>query len=212
MFLTYVDESGKPNREDLEREFVIASLTIHEKSWDEVNEHMDEIKRNFFPNMEPSSVEIHAFELFDRRGVFESVQLDIRLKLFRKIMELVAKSGFVINAIIIRKDLVNQNIDIKTVATELFFERIDFLMNSQISAIHQIPNGKEHGLLLIDSVNRRYNGEIRSIIKTMISNAHYSYKGRCIIEEPFFVDSKDGNMIQLADCVAYCIREIQIQR
>lgn len=53
MYLTYIDESGKAERTDLEKEYVLASLTINEASWKDIDTRVRGLKQKYFPNAAP---------------------------------------------------------------------------------------------------------------------------------------------------------------
>ena len=48
MFLTYMDESGKPNYNDSEKEYVLAAITIHESEYRHVEEELSKVKKRYF--------------------------------------------------------------------------------------------------------------------------------------------------------------------
>ena len=52
MYLTYIDESGKSERTDPEPEYVLASLTINESEWKDVDNRVRGLKQKYFPHAE----------------------------------------------------------------------------------------------------------------------------------------------------------------
>lgn len=203
MYLSYVDESGKPNMKDPEKDFVLIALTINEKSWNEVNEQICNLKKRYFPDCDISTIELHATDIMGHKRSFKNIPLKVRLNLYREIMEFVAGIECFINIVIVRKELLGRSIDVNQIAIELLYRLSSFIKEKNCDG--QTTNHKEYGLLIIDSVNTNYDNKTKAKIR-FISDSPTCSDERYVIEDPFFVNSGNRNILQLADCVAYCVR------
>ncbi|MBP5395046.1 MAG: DUF3800 domain-containing protein [Candidatus Methanomethylophilaceae archaeon] len=205
MYLIYIDESGKPDYSNPEPEFLLASLTINEEAWSIVDKKVVELKKKYFPEKDPAEIEFHATDIFNHTKHFKNVSLDTRLALFGEIMHLISETDCVITAVMIRKDLlVNREQDINSKALEYLFERLCYLLEEKNKTARD--KGAEYGLLMIDSVNPKYDNKVRLIMRGLLKSGTKFEKNRFIIEDPIFVDSSYRHLSQLADCVAYCLR------
>lgn len=207
MYLTYIDESGKAERSDPESEYVLASLTINESAWKDVDSRVRGLKQKYFPHAGYDEIEIHATDIFNHRGAFKNMSLEKRLAIFTDVMTIVSEIDCSISAILIRKDLIrDMTLEIDSYALELLFERLCYH--------HSIVNGdnrmegrdEQYGILMIDSVNQKYDNKIRIKIRYLFENGTKYVKNQYLIEDPIFVDSSYRHLSQLVDCVAYCIR------
>jgi len=205
VYLTYIDESGKPDRTDSEKEFVLAALSINESAWKRIDKMLVDLKLKFFPDIDPDSFEFHTTDMMHRRGVFKSLSIETRLMIIESLLNIVSEAGCHISSVIMRKDeLDNQDLDVGMFSMKLLFERL--------CRFHDRANSKnseeneEYGILLIDSVNEKYDNKLRIKIRELCKKGSGRIKNRYLIEDPIFVDSKYRHLSQLADCVAYCIR------
>ena len=85
MYLIYIDESGKPEFSNPEPEFILAALTINERSWVDIDNQVIGIKKKYFPEVDYSSVELHATDIFNHTKCFKNIPLQKRLDLFKEI-------------------------------------------------------------------------------------------------------------------------------
>ncbi len=207
MYLTYIDESGKAERTDPELEYVLASLTINESSWKDVDKMVRDLKQKYFPNTNCDEVEIHATDIFNHKGAFKNMSLDKRLAIFMDVMTIISEIDCTISAIVINKDRLKKgNLEIDLFALELLFERLCFYHNKINEENRMKGKDEQYGILLIDSVNTKYDNKVRAKIKNLFENGTKYEKNAYLIEDPIFVDSSYRHLSQLVDCVAYCIR------
>lgn len=205
VYLTYIDESGKPERTDAEDEFVLAALSINESEWKRIDEKMTELKQNYFPDADPASVEFHTTDIISHKGAFKGMSTATRLKIVEDLVNVVSGTECLISAVIIKKDeLKNPELDIGMLAMKLLFDRLCLFHDHMNSAKKE--GDEEYGILLIDSVNEKYDNKMRIKVREMCKSETRRIKNRYLIEDPIFVDSKYRHLSQLVDCVAYCIR------
>lgn len=207
MFLTYVDESGKPERSDPEDEFVLAALIINESSWRETDTRIMDLKQKYFPGKDPRSVELHATDIFNHKKAFKNLSLDTRLAIFSDIIQIISDSECTITAVVVRKDKVyNDSLDIHSYAMELLFERLCYFFDTTNNHNKTMNKDEECGIMLIDSVNPKFDNKLRLKIRGLFMTGSKHQKNNYLIEDPMFVDSSYRHLSQMVDCIAYCIR------
>ena len=207
MYLTYIDESGKPERSDPEPEYVLASLTINESSWKDVDERVRGLKQKYFPNAGCDEIELHATDIFNHHGPFKKMALEKRLAIFEDVMTIISEIDCSIIAILIRKDRIkNDALSIDICALEFLFERLCYHYSVSNGENRMAGKDEQFGILLIDSVNPKYDNKIRLKIRNLFENGTEYEHNEYLIEDPIFVDSSYRHLSQLVDCVAYCIR------
>lgn len=207
MYLTYIDESGKAERTNPEPEYVLASLTINESAWKDVDSRVRGLKQKYFPNARFDEIEIHATDIFNHKGAFKNMSLEKRLAIFTDIMTIISEIDCSISTILIRKDRIKSKIlEIDIFALELLFERLCFYHNVANGENRMEGRDEQYGILMIDSVNSKYDNKIRIKVRSLFENGTKYEKNRYLIEDPIFVDSSYRHLSQLVDCVAYCIR------
>jgi len=205
VYITYIDESGKPERTDSENEFVLAALSINECEWKRIDKRVTYLKLKYFPNADPGSVEFHTTDIISHKGAFKGMDVAIRMKIVEDLVKVVSETDCHISTIIIRKDeLTNPDLDVGMFTMKLLFDRLCLFHDHMNLA--NTGKDEEYGILMIDSVDEKYDNKLRIKIRELCKNETRRIKNRYLIEDPIFVDSKYRHMSQLVDCVAYCIR------
>jgi len=205
VYLTYIDESGKPERTDSENEFVLAALSINESEWKRIGKKMTDLKLKYFPNADPGSIEFHTTDIISHKGAFKGMNVVTRLEIIEDLVRLVSETNCHISAVVIRKDeLTNPELDVGLFAMKLLFDRLCSFHDHMNSA--RTEDEEEYGILMIDSVDSKYDNRLRIKIRELCKSETRRIKNRYLIEDPIFVDSKYRHLSQLVDCVAYCIR------
>jgi len=206
VYLTYIDESGKPERTHPENEFVLAALSINESEWKRMDRSVTGLKQKYFPDRDPESVEFHTSEIIHHRGVFKPLSLETRLMIIEDLLKVVSEIDCHISSVVVYKDkITNPESDIGMFSMRPLFEclcRFHDHANSE-----NADDDEEYGILLIDSVDKKYDNKLRVKVRGLCQKGSGRIKNRYLIEDPIFVESKYRHMSQLADCVAYCIRK-----
>ncbi len=81
-----MDESGKPNYNDAESEYVLAAITIHESEYKHVEDELSKVKLLYYPEKDPTDVEIHATDIISRKGIFKEMDVSKRLQLLKDVL------------------------------------------------------------------------------------------------------------------------------
>lgn len=120
-----MDESGKPNYNDAESEYVLAAITIHESEYKHVEDELSKVKLLYYPEKDPTDVEIHATGIISRKGIFKEMDVSKRLQLLKDVLNTLGKIDCTVNCVLIRKDLLKgRGADVDNVAYKFLFERL----------------------------------------------------------------------------------------
>ncbi len=208
MFLVYTDASGTLSPTDKEN-FVLASLITHETNWQIIDNEVREIKTKHFPDLPDSSIEIHAKDMLNQSGIFKGLSWDKIYEILDDVFDLILRQDIdlTIIAVIIDKQKLHQDKDGLTWAYRLMYERLNRFIERQNIKIGEAQACREYGLVVMDSEDEKKNKKLRLRIRQMLKEGTMYSKLECLIEDPLFTDSKWGNLLQLADCVAYCVRK-----
>lgn len=207
MYLTYIDESGKPDRSHDENEFVLASLTINEKDWQIVDNKVKAIKIKHFPHLDPDSFELHTSDILNHEGMYRKLPLHARLEIIEDMLTVLEEIDCTVIAIVIHKSRLRKpDVDIDQMALGFLFERLCWLLEEKNKSTVHDGRSIEYGILLIDSITKKFDNKIREKILNLFRNGTRYKTNKYLIEDPLFVESKYRHLSQLVDCVAYCIR------
>lgn len=229
MLIGFIDESGKPSLNDKNaRHYVLACiLTQSDETINFARSKLNEIKVEY---KLPQSVEFHAKNLYNAKkskdNPFTNLTKEQLIQIEQKIANLIRNLDITIistvvdfgrvkslltKSNIILQDWMKEQIeyDIKKKAYELLLERI------LIHADKSYPN--DWILLIHDSVSTsgsnywsKEQTDIRKIIDSLIkddSTFIYKKSSKSRLFPIIFANSKELEMLQLADFVAYIIRQ-----
>jgi hypothetical protein len=166
---------------------------------------MTDLKLKYLPDADPESIEFHTTDIISHKGAFKGMSIVTRLGIIEDLIRLVSETDCHISAVIMKKnELTNPELDIGMFAMKLLFDRLCSFHEHVNSA--NAEDDEEYGILMIDSVDEKYDNKLRIKIRELCKSETRRIKNRYLIEDPIFVDSKYRHLSQLVDCVAYCIR------
>jgi hypothetical protein len=207
MYLSYIDEPGKPDRNHSENEFVLAALTINEKDWQAVDNKVKLLKIKHFPTLNPDSFELHTSDIMNHEDMYKKIPLEARLRLVEDMLTIISDIDCTLTAVVIYKQKIwKPDLDVDTWALRLLFERLCWLLEDKNKPTVSSGKPVEYGILLIYSITKKYDAKIRDKILCLFRNGTYYMSNKYLIEDPLFVESKYRHLSQLVDCAAYCIR------
>jgi hypothetical protein len=202
-----MDESGKPNYNDAENEYVLAAITIHESEYKHIEDELSKVKRKYFPEMDPKDVEIHATDIISRKGLFSKMDVTTRSQLFKDVLGTLDEIDSVVNCTIIRKNLLkNHPDDVDNLAYKFLFERLCMTHTTLNKKLIKNGTDPQFGILFMDSIQPKFDEKIKSRVRNMIIEGTEHIINDYIIEDVVFVDSRYRAMSQIADCIAFAIR------
>ncbi len=213
MYLIYVDESGKPNLQDSE-DYVLGSLIINENRWVTIDNQVRTLKNHFFPTVDDSKIELHASEIVNHEKLFQNLTNAQIFDLLEACYNLISNIDCCLIASVIRKDNIYQYIRnrpdindwIERWGHRVLFERICLYLDkvNKENVSKAIPI--DYGILLIDSVNIRYDQLLRKKILELFKKGTYYIQNKYLIEDPLFISSQYRNLTQLVDLVSFIVR------
>ena len=213
MYLIYIDESGKPNLQDPE-DYVLGALIINENRWVIIDNNVKALKNHFFPTIDDSAIELHASEMVNHENEFQNLTNSQIFDILEACYNLISNIDCCLIASVIRKDNIYSNIKsrsdindwIEVWGHRILFERICLYLDkvNEENVSNGIPI--DYGILLIDSVNRRYDQLLRKKILELFEKGTYYIKNKYLIEDPLFISSQYRNLTQLVDLVSFIVR------
>ncbi|RLI48839.1 MAG: hypothetical protein DRO73_08135 [Candidatus Thorarchaeota archaeon] len=208
MYLVYVDESGKPSMKHSSPLFVQAAFILLDSEWQSVDNAVNSLKAKWFPNLPPEDVEIHAYEVIQQKGVYRSLGREKSLKLLENVFELIAKINCTLIASVIHKRKlwkIKDREGVELWSHRLLFERVCKFLEKENNRRMSMNQPPEYGILLIDSVNTRYDNAVRRKYSEFFKHGTLYQTNEDLIENPLFVNSQYRNMSQLVDVVAHMV-------
>jgi hypothetical protein len=130
LYISYLDGSGRPVFSDKE-DYVLASLTVNEKHWNYIDNQIKMIKLEHFPDIPDEEIEIHAKDLVNKHGIFESLTWDEIYGLLDDVFNFISQdsTSIVIHAALIRKEKIyKKSFDIEIWSYRLLLERLNDYM------------------------------------------------------------------------------------
>ena len=208
MYFSYLDSSGRPDYTDPEN-FTVASVSVNEIDWYNVDKRLNEIKQRHFPNQELNAIEFHAKDMINRKGIYKHMSWDNIYSFLNDLFKFIAlnETCLSIIATIIKKDALVKKIDMEEWNYRFILERLNEYLISQNNLLSQSNNPPQFGILILDSEGSKRDGKLRNKLKNILEHGTRYSKLDYLIEDPLFTDSKWRNLSQVTDCIAYCIRK-----
>lgn len=201
MHILYLDDSGSPTNRN-EEYFVLGGLSVPENSVGWLTYELEKIASEYDAD-DPSSVELHAAEIF--KGA-EHPWKDITVKrervdVIKKVLssldkanrEIVAFACAVHKASVTREDVVIHA-----------YEEVTSRFNRYLQRISTETGSKQRGIIVLDKSS--YETGLQNLTSQIRKNGNrWGGFMKEVVEVPLFVDSKASRIVQLADHVAYAV-------
>jgi len=173
-----------------------------------VDNEVSALKTKWFPHLEPSVIEIHAWHIINQKGIYRTIGRANSLQLLTEVFELISKTDCNIVASVIHKSKIYARLtddDIDLWSHRLLFERVCKFIEKDNSKKISIGQPADYGILLMDFVNPNYHSKVRKKYRRFFGRGTHYLQNQYLIENPLFVDSQYRNMSQLVDIVAHLI-------
>lgn len=199
MYVVYLDESGNPGGfRGSQNHFVIGGIAVHESLIRSFSDGLDEIQADFFPKIS-LPFKFHANEVGNGRGRFRELSSNRRAQLLDAVYDVITTASHpqaLLLATAIHVTAVTSPEQALTDTFEDIARRIDaFLTN-----LRQRGN-PQNALLVIDR-----SSETESKYRALISDFRASETDiENIVDIPYFSQSSETRLLQLADFVAYAV-------
>jgi hypothetical protein len=200
MHILYLDDSGSPTNRN-EEYFVLGGVSVPETSVRWLNYELEKIAADY--NEDPSSVELHAAEIFkgSEHPWKEMTNKGDRVKVIKRVLSSLdtAKKDIVLFACAVHKASVT-----KEDAVIHAYEEISSRFNRYLQRISDETKQKQRGIIVLDKSS--YETGLQNLTSQFrkTGNRWGGYMKE-IVEVPLFVDSKASRIVQLADHIAYAV-------
>lgn len=209
----YVDESGDPGLSGSPtRHFILSGLIVHESHWRQFIDHLVAFRKTLRDVYGfPLRSEIHASELINKRA--HNIEKHNRLSIVRNTIDEIAKIDYIsITNVVVDKSGKNAGFDCFDVAWRTLFQRFENTLQHG-----NFPGGHrdDYGLVITDATSGVKLAQLMrkmSVYNPVPNNQHFgpgyrNIPATRIIEDPFGKDSKTTLPIQLADTIAYSLKQ-----
>ena len=201
MYVIYLDESGIPSGWNNQNHFVIGGIAIHEGQISRMSKVLDDVQSAFFPSISVP-LKFHAVEINSGHGRFRPIGKDIRQNIMEAVYDEIAKTAYP-NAVLFATVMHISSVSNPDQSLRDTFQDIVQRVNTFLLRLYKQGNPQK-GRLVIDrsqSTENRYR-TLTSDFRTQ--GTEYGYLGN-IVDIPYFSQSSDTRLLQLADFCAYAV-------
>ncbi len=212
MFFLYVDGSGNTRIKHKEEDngfYVLGGVIVHERDWKNVESKIIELKKEIFPDLNPSTWELHAYDIWNSKKFLANSDLNLNIQkkndIFLKLVKLIVESPEItlMNVIVLKDELEAKYTTpkAKEYSWKIIAERFDHFLRQQKETTN-------NGLMFVDSDQKIPEEEIKAILWNAVRYGTNVQRIRHVIEDPIFTKSHLRNLIQLSDMIAYIIHRV----
>jgi hypothetical protein len=165
MYFIYLDESGNPGRDPVQRFFVLAALATEAQYCMPIQQQLTDLKIKYFPAVQPEEIEVKGRSLIHGKDFFEHVRLETREAILNEVFTMLGRHPFRFFATVVDKaNPAMQRLgllpdDVYRYAYKNLMQRVDGFLGSQ----------KSQGLVFIDSMA----SSIKIITPLMLASEAY---------------------------------------
>ena len=202
MYVVYMDESGNPtgwnNNQD---HFVIGGIAIHEGQIRRLSSRLDQIQSEFFPEI-TLPLKFHATDINTGHDRFRKLAAADRQRLLDAVYSVMADERYP-HAVLFATAIHITAVASAEQALRDTFADITQRINTFLVRLHRGGNPQK-ALLIIDR-SEGTEGKYRTLISDFrTSGTSHGYLGN-IVDIPYFSQSNETRLLQLADFVAYAV-------
>lgn len=209
MVLIYVDESGNPDYKDSEQLYSLTAILIKERDYKKIDTELMNFKKKCSKKYDlKENFEIHMREIVadsekieENEGkTLKSLSWEQKKEFLKNLFNTIKKLEFRIISVVVLKDKMDSEIDIR------FWTTLPLIERSQMHIQKLFP--KNFGIMLMDSENKEWNQQKLTILRDAIDQAYdkSDIEIKNIVPTMYFLDSSLEMGIQIADAVGWCIR------
>jgi hypothetical protein len=217
MFLMYTDESGDVGMQNSPTQFfILSAIVIHELRWRSVLDDLVNFRRSLRDTKGLKlREEIHSTHFINKPGELKRIKRNDRVDILKKCIDWLDQEPDInVFSVIVDKSKRSQSTDIFELAWNSLLMRFENTLRHRNFSGPLNPD--ERGIVLSDNTE----GErLRKLIRKM---RHFNYipnkrniygdgsrnvQLKYVIEDPIFRDSAQSLLHQMADVLAYCVRQ-----
>jgi len=215
MYFFYLDESGissisaKSVKES--RYFVLGALALHESNWRAVDDYLTQVKQAFFPAVDFRQIEFKSgiiksalTQASTPASPWPSLDKEKVLLLIDELYSIFEKIPFTMMFVAIDKLILSQKYTKPYSPYSVAFA----LLWQQAARFLRSLNPPELGIFVVDEHQEAQKrlASFQRIAESLDQRSPRSAGLDIVIERPFFVNSKEFQVIQLADLCVYNAR------
>ncbi|MCY4577751.1 MAG: DUF3800 domain-containing protein [Chloroflexi bacterium] len=202
MYIVYLDESGNPNGwNSNQNHFVLGGLAVHEGQIRRLSDSLDEVQSRFFYDVN-LPLEFHATEINSGKGRFHNLTSLQRQNLMNDVYDVIANIEYP-RAILFATAINISSVNNPDQAVRDTFEDVIQCVNSFLVRMYRAGNPQK-GLLIIDRASFTEPKYRTLISEFRNAGTQFGYLGN-IVDIPYFSQSEDTRLLQLADFCAYAV-------
>ena len=200
MYLLYLDESGNEN-DARDRYFVLAGLALFERQIHYLNERLERVQENYFPNRPP--IPFHASAIRAGRRFWRSVSKEKRQDILNDVITAITATddhgGLRLYAAAIEKDSELYGEHAVEVATEQVCKRFDTFLTRRYLEHHD----PQRGLLIFSE--GRFDARAKLWVREFRRRGTQWGSINNLADIPYFAPMKESRLLQAADFIAHAI-------
>lgn len=206
MYVLYLDESGDPNAwHGDQRHFVLGGVAVHEGQIDRLSKLVDDIQTRFLPPSRYGAVsrELHASEIHGGRA-FADLGDEGREKLLDAVYQCISNAWFpnlIPFAAAVHQSAVETPEQTLSITLESICARFNLFLKYEYER-----DSPSKGLIVFDEKSLGTERECRRLVRDFKRHGGtwFGYLGN-VVDIPYFANSRDTRMMQLADFVVYAV-------
>ncbi len=205
MYLSYIDSSGGPEYSDPEN-FVLAAIIIHDHSWRHIKREIRNIKSKHFPDIHPDNVELHVKDILNRSGIYKKISLNATYSIFDDLFEFITAKETDLDIIGVIVDKKRKYLDNEVFGYIPVLERFNRYLAQRNNMFQKANESLEYGMTIIDSAgmkDQKLQSKLEPILNKGTIHSNFNY----LMSGVLFTNSRWNELVQIADCVAYCMRK-----
>ena len=202
MYIIYLDESGNPNGWNSDQEhFALAGVAVHEGQIRHLSDSLDEVQSRFFSDISVP-IKFHATEINSGKGRFHRLTKLERQNFMNDVYDVLADIDYP-RVILFATAIHISEVKSPDQAIRDTFEDVVQRVNTFLVRMNRTGNPQK-GLLIIDKATSTESKYRTLISEFKESGTRYGHLGN-IVDIPYFSQSEDTRLLQLADFCAYAV-------
>jgi len=199
MYILYLDESGEPSNWQVQKNFVIAGVSVHESIVENMRKRVEFVRDKYFPGIE-YPIEFHATDIRNGKGIYRDFHLNVREEMLQDLYRTIVDNRFPLFAVFGATINIDAAQNPNQVRSDVFEEAICGF-NTFLVWCHRLGHTNK-GLIIID---KNKEEQYKQLLDNFRQNGtKYGYLGN-VIDIPYFARCHETPMLQLADLCAYAI-------
>lgn len=198
MHLLYLDDSGSVGSAQ-DRHFILAGLAVPEKAPYWISRSLDELAAKLWPD-DPDGLEFRGGDIFAGRRRWRGIDKAERFAAYEAALKALAtrREARLFGAVVDKAAISPED------PVEYAFEQLCNRFDLYLGRMHR-RGDTQRGIIILDESTKET--ALQGLAREFSGRGHRWGRLRNIAEVPLFVDSRATRLIQMADMVAYALRQ-----